>query len=151
MKPARLSRAERSEQNWEGRIPHIPEGLNSRALALWPDLKAAPTRKGLTKILRGTKREPDVRLEIISGLRRFSETRSDPFFAIAAIYISVIALAAAFLGETPASARWVLTALLVASGFFMFHFASEYASRVEVRRKQSFVWLRALEDELSRR
>lgn len=71
--------------------------------------------------------------------------RSEPFSAAMALYLSVLALFALTVAELPDSMRASSLLALAITGFVSFWLMLSYTSAMEERRKQSIVWLHALE------
>lgn len=130
-------------------VPLRPEGLSEEALHLWPDIAGVPTDSSLRRIRKRLKRDPDLRIEILSALTRFSEAHVEPISAAVALYISIAALGLVSIEMLPTPARAVVTLAVFGAGFAFYLSYLDLVARMEERRKQSVVWLRALESYLA--
>ena len=126
-------------------VPWAPDGLSNDALEIWPDLAKVPTAQALDEIRKRLKRNPDLRLELLSALTRFSESSAEPLTAAIAIYVSIAAFGTITFDAIPALAKTILVSVMVLVGFGLYMKYLDVVAAMDDRRKQSVVWLRALE------
>ncbi|WP_345750980.1 hypothetical protein [Microbacterium rhizophilus] len=98
----------------------------------------------MSRFLRSTRRRPDLRLAVLTGLRRYAVVELNSFWAVAAIFV---ALFTAMLAALPPG---VLTAAAIIVGvtvgvLFLSRLMNETA-RVDERRRAAIAWLHAFED-----
>jgi Flp pilus assembly protein TadB len=126
-------------------VSWVPDDLSEETKRLWPDLTANPTSLAVKRFQRSTKRYPAVRLEILSGLRRYSESSSGLMLSLAAFFVSFGALILAMYGAaTPGFVFITVPVALLA--FLVLILFVQGAVDLENRRKAAIVWLLALED-----
>lgn len=145
----RLPRRERREQlalTHFGRfVPWMPAELPAEAHSLWPTKNDWPIDEDIKHFLAETEDSPDIRLAVLSGLRRWAEPASSQMLvAFVSIFVSIAAVAIA-----SSNINEILYALIVGAGaayVIMALIGIEVAMQMDERRKMAFVWLRAVED-----
>jgi Flp pilus assembly protein TadB len=122
----------------------VPEGLSDATKLFWPDLSVNPT--GEVKAFRKmARRNPSIRLEVMSGLRRYAESSSGIMLSLAAFFISFAALTLAMYGSaTPGFV--VFTVPVATLAILVLVLFVQAAVNLEERRKAAIVWLGALDE-----
>lgn len=138
---------ERENRGFGKHVPWVPEGLPAEAVQYWPRKHDWPTTADVRGFLERTDGRPDVRLAVLTGLRRWAEPASSQMvLTVAAIIISVVAVALSVsdfeplfhIGMVGAGVAYVVVAFL----------AIGLALAMDQRRKMAHVWLTAIEAEL---
>lgn len=136
--------------NQFGRFVHVlwrPDELPSSARCYWPNKTDWPTTSEVRTFIRETRKKPEVRLAVLTGLRRYSEPGSSQMLmAIGSVIVSIVAVALTVSGLNTqlhfiivyAGSAYILLAL----------FGIALAIQMDERRKMANAWLRALEDAL---
>lgn len=122
---------------------------------LWPDLSEWPSAAWVRWFCATTKRSPQARLAILTGLRRFASVELGTFWAGIATYIAVIVslitAASAVQVALPVGWSWAAwlpsTAVSVAFAIFVFKLMT-LSAEADERRRSSAAWLSAIEDGL---
>lgn len=122
----------------------VPDELPRSAIRYWPDLGRWPTASDVDDFLRSTRRRPEPRLAVLTGLRRYVVVELNTLWAVAAVFF---ALFTAMIAALPPG---VLTAAAMVFGaaiaiLFLARLMSETA-RVDERRRAAVAWLHAFED-----
>jgi len=131
--------------------PFVPDGLPEYARSHWPDIARWPTEIDVRTFLTVTRRDPDARLAVLTGLRRTTAIDLSSFWGWFAIYVGVIlglvsaniALASAdFGGWWVHLLVWVPPAAVIV---FLLRLVPLIV-RADERRRGAIMWLRAFED-----
>jgi hypothetical protein len=124
--------------------PLTPERLTPEASQLWPDLTTVPTNSWIKDFNKRTRRDPEVRLSVLNGLRRFAESSSGIMLGLATFFVALLAVLLALSPDGPYI--WILRAAVGAAAFLTLAFVVNAAANLEERRKSAIVWLKAIED-----
>jgi hypothetical protein len=128
--------------------PLVPDDLPESARPYWPDISKWPTAAGARTFAKSTRKKPEDRLAVLSGLRRLAATDLSIPWAWVAVYVPLVfAIVSlpnelAWLTTTAGVVLGVVAAISVARLIAM-------SAEVEERRKSALVWLRAFEDALA--
>lgn len=128
----------------------IPEGLPETARPYWPTLEQWPTARKARAFVKATRKKPEERLAVLTGLRRYSQSDLSVPLAWVGAYVPVVLAMASIPIGVPA---WSIVAIVGAGiviAFFLVRFLV-VSAQVDERRQNAVAWLRALEDEMSRR
>lgn len=122
----------------------VPDQFPRSAIRYWPDLGRWPTTSDVDDFLRSTRRRPEPRLAVLTGLRRYAVVELNIIWAVAAIFVALFtAMFAALPPGVPTAAAMVLGAAIAI--LFLARLMSETA-RVDERRRAAVAWLHAFED-----
>lgn len=93
-KAARPARRELKAATTFGRlVPWMPSELPAGARPYWPAKSEWPTVEEVESFVRATRKEPQVRLAILTGLRRYSEPgTAQMLVAIGSVIVSITAV-----------------------------------------------------------
>lgn len=143
MSSVKKSREDRIQSRY---LSETPDLLPESAHRYWPDLNGWPTPLDVQKFVRGTRRKPDERLAVLSGLRSFGEVDQAHLWAWLGVWVGVIALIA----TTPVDPIVKLFggAAIVAVALVLLVRLLTISAAIELRTRRSRIWLRAFEDEL---
>jgi hypothetical protein len=123
----------------------VPEGLSDATKLFWPDLSVNPTLGEVKAFRKMARRNPSIRLEVMSGLRRYAESSSGIMLSLAAFFISFAALTLAMYGSaTPGFV--VFTVPVATLAILVLVLFVQAAVNLEERRKAAIVWLGALDE-----
>jgi len=128
-------------------VLQMPTELDEESARFWPVFDNWPTAADVARFVDGTRATPDVRLNVLSGLRSYSATNIQPVWSFAAIWITLMALSTTI----PTSLEWVRTAILVALvivGLVVIGKLVDLSGDVDIRTRRAIVWLAAFEDGL---
>jgi hypothetical protein len=128
-------------------LPWVPEELPDVAKNYWPRQTDWPSDADIQSFVRETEGVGDVRLAVLTGLRRWAEPASSQLMvslgsfilAVAAIGVGLSSLHPLFyVGISIAAAIYLVLAFVVYGR----------AANMDQRRKMAHAWVRAIEDEL---
>jgi len=142
-----MVKKEEKRRWWQ--VPDQPENLPLYAHGHWPDLAKMPTAADVKLFKRATRRDPDARVAVLSGLRSFAEAELNSLWAFIGVWISLLAVIVSGALTTP----WIQLLIGVGLSIFAFLILARLGSasaELHLRRRRSIVWLRALEDGLRR-
>lgn len=131
-------------------VPNVPEDLPPEALPLWPSLERWPTAAEARHFVKATRRDPESRLAVLTGLRRFSSVDLSVPWAWLAINIPIVLA----LFTLPAQEPWLTIIIVSVAAAAIITFLSKMttlSANTDERRRRALSWLRAYEDELSAR
>jgi len=125
----------------------MPDNLPEYAREFWPDLSEWPTTDEVKRFVRSTRRHPDARLAVLSGLRRFSAVDLSVPWAFFGIFVPVVLASVGTAIEQPLITFVLVAASVVAIIIVMGIFA-DMSGDIDERRRSALAWLRAFEDAL---
>lgn len=147
-KQRRTARREKKREVAFGRlVPWMPAELPVDAQPYWPAQSEWPTVEEVDRLVRTTRKKPDVRLAILTGLRRYAEPgTAQMLVAIGSVIVSITAVVLAVAALNPlfhmgAAGAGLVYVVLVIWGIGL-------ALRIDERRKAASVWLKALESSI---
>ena len=123
-----------------------PDDLPNWAIDHWPNLNHWPTVRDVDSFVRGTRRQPDVRLAVLTGLRSWEAVDLNPMWGWVG---SLIALVGIFVALSTAQIPWVQIAtgvILVVLGVIFLTVLINMHANADLRRRRTRLWLRAFED-----
>jgi len=135
--------------------PFVPDGLPEYARSHWPDITRWPAEIDVRTFLTATRRDPDVRLAVLTGLRRTTAIDLSSFWGWLAAYVSVIVALVSATTALVASdvggwwIRFAIGALVGVLGLVMIVMLvrlATFTAQVDERRRGAMVWLRAFEE-----
>lgn len=128
-----------------------------RYKALWPDLTRWPDATWVRGFARSTRQDPDARLAILTGLRRYSSIELGTAWAAIAAYLAVVlglfSAASGFGGVLPpawAWAAWVPSMVVTVVFAILIFRLMDLSGEADNRRRTALGWLAAIEDEIQR-
>lgn len=128
-------------------VPWMPSELPTAARSYWPAKSEWPTVAEVENFVSVTRKKPDVRLAVLTGLRRYAEPgTAQMLVAIGSVIVSIIAVVLGVAALNPvlqlgAAGAALLYLVLVGYGISL-------ALEVDERRKAASVWLKALESRI---
>jgi hypothetical protein len=133
-----------------GKLPWMPEELPAPAKQYWPRQTDWPTDGDIRSFIDETDGTEDVRLAVLTGLRRWSEPGSSQLMV--SLGSLVVAIAAIGVGFSNLDPRFYIGVVISAAIYLIIAFVIYgRAAQMDERRKMAHAWIRAIEDELSRR
>ena len=135
---------QKKRQEW---MPFVPEELSDAARALWPDREAMPSPESVKNLVQETRKDPALRLEVLSWLRRTAVPRGPELFGLFGGLMAVVALVFSLTDVAPVIA--ISIAVLVGVGMLWLLVKSAGAVlHLGERSRHATAWLRAFEDAL---
>ncbi|GHD45989.1 hypothetical protein GCM10008097_15520 [Mycetocola manganoxydans] len=125
----------------------MPSELPTDAHPYWPARSEWPTVAEVENFVSMTRKKPDVRLAVLTGLRRYGEPgTAQMLVAIGSVIVSIIAVVLGVAALNPllhlgVAGAGLLYVVLVGYGIGL-------ALEVDERRKAASVWLKALESRI---
>jgi hypothetical protein len=123
-----------------------PDDLPEWASEHWPDLNSWPTIQDVESFVRGTRRRPDVRLAVLTGLRSWEAVDLNPVWGWVGGMIGLIGLSGVFYASQTFWVRAVTGVLVLALGIIFLTVVISLNAKGDLRRRRSRMWLRAFED-----
>jgi hypothetical protein len=128
-------------------LPWVPEELPAVAKNHWPRQTDWPSDADIQSFVRETENVADVRLAVLTGLRRWAEPASSQLMVSLGSFI--LAVAAIGVGLSSLHPLFYVGILISAALYLVFAFALYgRAVNMDQRRKMAHAWVRAIEDEL---
>ena len=127
-------------------VPFIPEELSCDARDLWPRREDMPTPEAVSMILRKTAKNPVVRLEIISWLRRNAVSRGEELLGVVATLIAIVAVAITATSAFPPVVAVVVPGILALAFLLLLGKAADLVADLGERSRHATAWLGAIED-----
>jgi hypothetical protein len=128
-------------------LPWVPEELPDTAKKYWPRQTDWPSDADIQSFVRETEYVADVRLAVLTGLRRWAEPASSELMVSLGSFI--LAVAAIGVGLSSLHPLFYV-GILIASALYLVIAFAVYGRAVNMdqRRKMAHAWVRAIEDEL---
>lgn len=134
-----------------------PEKLPDLYKTLWPDLAQWPDATWVREFARTTRKDPDARLAILTGLRRYSSVELGTAWAGVAAYLAAVlglVSAASGIAEVLPSAwawlAWIPLAIVTVAFIVFFTRLMDLSGEADERRRSALAWLAAIEGEIQR-
>jgi hypothetical protein len=123
-----------------------PDELPEYAVPLWPDLSRLPTTHDVTMFRRSTRRNPDARLAVLSGLRSWSEINLGPIWAWTSAFLAVMiaGIGGTIAVQAPIAQLIIWAVIVLLAAFFLVKVLA-LSTTADSRRRRAHIWLRALE------
>jgi hypothetical protein len=125
-----------------------PDELPDWATQHWPDLNRWPTVPDVDSFVRGTRRRPDVRLAVLTGLRSWEAVDLSPAWGWVGSLFALASVSGIFYVSQDIWIRVVTGVLIFALGAIFLTVLINMHAKADRRRRQSRAWLRAFEDVL---
>lgn len=128
--------------------PDIPDGFPEEARQHWPNLEDWPTADAVREFVKVTKRRPNERLAVLTGLRQLSESDLSYPWSWVGVYVPVVIV----LLSVPSPVPWLSTSLLVVGLIAIAVVLARLlwtSAEVDQRRRRAIGWLRAFEDAIN--
>jgi hypothetical protein len=130
-------------------VPPKPDWLIPEAEPFWPVRDQWPTSEKVALFIKATRKQPEVRLNLLSALRYFATADMQPLTNWVAVYISVVAILLAGTAGLGAISYWIVGGTAIA-GILLVVRLGTFTGDVESRRRHCAVWLAAYENALRR-
>ena len=125
-------------------VPYAPDLLKAKSTTYWPVENKYPTPSDVRAFVEDTRGKPGIRLNVLSGLRSYSISDSQPIVSWFALFLTLMVALTAM--PMPELARAILYVGLLAVGFLLIARIAEVTTAMDVRRRMTAVWLAAYED-----
>jgi hypothetical protein len=132
-------------QDKEPKLAH-PDDLPDWALDRWPNLNNWPTVRDVDCFVRSTRRQPDVRLAVLTGLRSWEAVDLNPMWGWVASLIALVGIFGALYTSQIPWLRIALGVTLVVMGVIFVTILINVHASADLRRRRARLWLRAFED-----
>ena len=143
-------RAAREARRFGRFVRWVPIDLPSAAVPFWPRKDSWPSVADIRRLVDATESDPDARLGVMTGLRRWAEPGSSQMLvSLGTIVVAIVAVAVGVSDFDPSV--FVLVVFFGAIYLLFALVAFGQAVKVDERRKMAHGWLKAIEDELNMR